>query len=209
MFVIPCKYNPIVHDCVNAIREHHPDARILVVDSASDDRSYLGALDCDTADIENRHYGPGAFAYAVESNPDEDFFYLLFDSLIVRDNLDDLREHDLTTVRWFDSATTGWGWDEHGNPLDMWAHNRGVNIPSRFKGVMGPMIAASREVIEKADLFRVLPTTKYEQCALERCWGIWLQAAGYDPAHSLQGEMRGFFDPYPNERVEKVTFARD
>lgn len=212
MFVIPTKFDPeraVVFDCVQGIREHHPDARILVVDSDSDNRSYLTQLDCETAAIGNRNYAPGAFKYALETNPDVEFFYLFFDSLLVHDNLDDLQGHELTTVRWFDGRRTTWGVDQSDRGLDLWAADQGVTIPAEFKGVFGPMIAAHRSVIENADLFRILPTTVYHQQALERCWGIWLQEAGYDPAAScLQGEMVDFFGDYPSDRVEKKILAR-
>jgi hypothetical protein len=216
MFVIPCKYDPerpVIFECVASIRRHHPEALILVVDSDSPDTAYLERLkeewNCWGIKAKNRNYGPGAFQLAMAVQ-NADFFYLFFDSLIVNDNLDDLQEHDLTTVRWFDSATTGWGWSEpEHHPLDQWARDRGVVIPERFKGVMGPMIAARREVIERADLFRILPTTRFEQCALERCWGIWLQEAGYDPAaNSLQGEMHGFHDQHDESRVAKRSLSR-
>lgn len=212
-FVLPCRFDPerpVIFECVESIREHHPDAEILVVDSNSPDTSYQDDLDCEFYEAKNVNYGPGAFRLGMHVYPKADFFCLFFDSLIVNDNLDDLQAHDLTTVRWFDSATTGWGWDDTtGEPLDQWARDRGVVIPDRFRGVMGPMIAARREVIERADLFRILPTTRFEQCALERCWGIWLEEAGYDPAaHSLQGEMHGFFDSYDESRVAKRSLSR-
>lgn len=213
MFVIPCRFDPerpIIFDCVNRIRAHHPDSRIVVVDSDSPDTSYLHDLDCETIDAQNRHYGPGAFKLAVDANPDVEFFYLFFDSLLVNDNLDDLRGFDLTTVRWIPHPPTGWGWnDDTGEPLDGWAKARKVRIPEQFDGVLGPMIAARRWVIEEADLFRILPTNRFEQCALERCWGIWLAEAGVDVRRSLQGEMRGFHDAYDETRVAKVTLARN
>lgn len=209
MFVIPSRYDPerpVIHACVASIQDHHPDATILVVDSDSPDTSYLNDLDCETWAAQNRHYAPGAYKLGFDAYPDEDFFYLLHDSTIVHDNLDDLRDRPFTCVRWWDSATTGWGWeDTTGYPLDQWATDRGVTIPNHYQGVLGPMLCATREVIDKADLFRILPNSVYEQCALERCWGIWLQQAGYIPSDSsLQGEMHGFFDTYDNTRVEKV-----
>lgn len=213
MFVIPCRFDParpVIFDCVASIRKHHPDADILVVDSNSPDTSYLFDLDCATADIQNDRYGPGAWKYALGEYRAEEFFYLLFDSLTVNANLDDLRSSPLTTVRWFSCPPTGWGWNETtGEPLDDWARNHGVKVPDKFRGVFGPMICASRETIIKANLFRVLPTNRFEQCALERCWGIWLDDAGFDVTNSLQGEMHGFYDRYDETRVAKRTLARD
>lgn len=208
MFIIASRHDPerpVIHACVASIQDHHPGATILVVDSDSPDTSYLDDLDCETWAARNQHYAPGAYQLGIEAYPDEPFYYLLHDSIIIHDNLDDLQNRPVTCIRWFDSTTTGWGWDHDGTPLQDWATRRGVTIPDQFDGILGPMLACTRDVINNADLFRILPGSAYEQCALERCWGIWLQDAGYHPrTSSLQGEMHGFYDPYDNTRIEKV-----
>jgi hypothetical protein len=215
VWVIPCKYDPehpVIFDCVKSIISHHPDAHIVVVDSASEDKSYfkdLKAWDVTVADVNNQFYGPGAFSYAYDTYLDEDFFYCIFDSLIINDNLEDLEEFDCTSIRHFFHPPTGWGWNEDtGQPLEEWARAKGVRIPKSYIGVMGPMLIAQRKVFRSAGLFKIMPTNRYEQCALERCWGIWLQQAEYDPTNSLQGEMHGFFDDYPEDRVTKLDMHR-
>ncbi len=126
LWVVPHKGDEIVGRCVDAIHTHHPGARVATYSAAH-----------------NPHYGPGAFARAVAEHPSIDFFYLVFDSLIVNANLDWCQERPLTTVRWFDSARHGWGWnDDTGEPLDDWARTRGVQIPPRFAGIMGPLSSA-------------------------------------------------------------------
>ena len=63
-FVVPCKYNQesgfLVFNCVESIRNNHPDADIYVVDSDSDDISYLQELKEDYGiiplDVKNKNY---------------------------------------------------------------------------------------------------------------------------------------------------------
>ncbi len=192
LWVVPHKGNELIGKCVQSIKDHHTDPQI-VTHSAE----------------HNSHYGPGAFRYAFDVYGHFDFYYFVFDSLLVHANLDFCQDHDVMTVRWFDSNVHGWGWnDDTGEPLDDWARDRGVQIPKHYRGIMGPMLMAPRAVIEKADLFRLMPTNRYEQCALERCWGIWLEEAGYDVTNSLQGEHKGHFDPYPDEYVTKLEMHR-
>jgi hypothetical protein len=213
---VPCRYDPerpVVYDCIASIREHHPDEKIVVVDANSPTRAYLNDLylryDAIPWPVGNDGYAPRAIKMVVDHYPEEPFFYLFFDSLTVHDNLDDLKAHDLTTVRYFTYPRTGWGWDRDGTPLDDWARLHGCATPNSYHGVFGPMIAATRETIAAANLFRLIPRTKEQQCGLERCWGIWLEAAGYDVTHSLQGEMFSMDQEFDESRVSKRILARD
>lgn len=218
IFVIPTKYDParpVVFDCVRAVRTHHPDARVVIVDSASDDRSYyepMLELGAEVADIENRHYPTAAFGWALHAYPTERFFGCIFDSLIVNAPLDHLLAFPLTTVRHFLTPPTGWGEDQFGVSLSRWAEDHSpFPIPDQFVGVFGPMWFCDRQVLEQLDrcgFFDIHPTDKWQACAMERLAGIVLTELGYDPTNSLQGEMHGYWDDYDDTFVTKTAMAR-
>lgn len=110
MFVLPCYYNaenPVVINAVKSIRRHHPGSPIAIVDSGSKDKSYFKLLepfDVIIEDINNTHYDTGAYWHAYQQYPDIDFFYFLHDSIEVYDNLSDLMEHKISSIRYFSSA---------------------------------------------------------------------------------------------------------
>ena len=101
MFVIPCKYaqgttiddikKSYVMNSVSAIRTHHPDEKILVVDSDSDDVSYLKHLEkipnVIAVDFKNKNYLDGAIWCAFDNFPDEKWYCLLQDTITIKHNL--------------------------------------------------------------------------------------------------------------------------
>lgn len=218
MWVVPCHHTggDMIDRCVAHILEHSDDP-IVVVDSVSPDRSYMRRMPRSVvvADVANTGYAPGAFAWAYK-HLDAPFWSLIHDSLLIHDNLDDLKAVPVTSVRRFPYPETGWGWDAGGVPLIMWGAvslaRVGLDIPDRFDGLFGPMLFAQDGVMADLDrlgLFDIVASDKFEACAMERVWGVALHAAGHDlRVSSLQGEMTDFFGSYPQHRVEKVHLDR-
>ena len=214
-FVVPVKFDPalpVVFDCVASIRKHHPDARIVVVDRASDDRSYLQDIDADLiGDFDReRCYPPAAYLWAYQQLPDEQTFALIHDSLTVHSPIPE--PDPLLCVRHFLTPPQGWGWDQHGVPLQDWARSVApFPIPDVFVGILGPMWLCTRQVMDDLiahGLFDIPVLDKWQLCGMERVTGIALQQCGYDPTVSLQGEMGGFFDPYDETVVAKCHPGR-
>jgi hypothetical protein len=220
LFVVPCKYDParpLVQDCVARIRRHHPDADILVVDSASDDRSYfddLADFGVTIADIGNLHYGHGAFRHAYRQFP-ADFYFLVYDSLMVNAPLHQFESCPLTTVRHWDSNAHGWGWDQDGTDLAVWGgevlDRLGMRLPAAYTGIMGPMWFAQTETLAALDrvgYWDIPVNTKYEVCAMERVTGIVFEQLGYRPGTSLQGDHTSHDAAYDETYVTKINVGR-
>lgn len=219
-FIIPCRFDParpIIFQCVARIKEHHPDAKIVVVDSSSPDKAYLNDLNCDYIDADNVNYSTIGHYIGWQAYPNEDFYYFLFDSLFVNSSLAKFKDNPLTVIRYFNTPPTGWGWDQDGRSLSIWAayqmfHHMAMVMPQEFTGILGPMWMCNNAVmtrLEKLGFFKIKPTNKYEACAVERIAGMALTRLGYDLTNcSLQGEMFDFFGEYDNTYVEKVHMAR-
>lgn len=221
MIVFPCHYvgGDLIFRAVEAAQRHMPDEPVLVVDSDSPDRTYMHHLPTDVtfADAHNRAYAPGAFWWAHHHRP-ADFYYLLHDSLIVRDDLADLRDREVTAVRWWPaSAEGGWGWDSDGRPLHQWGGREweehvSAPMPPTFQGCFGPMLAVAGPVMDDLaglGLDHIQAADKFEACALERMWGAALNLLGHDLADgALQGRMGDFFGEYDETRVQKLHPGR-
>ena len=204
LWVIPCRYDPIVWDCVASIRRHFPDDEILLVDSNSPDRSYLDLIDVDHVETGNdrRHVGTWKRALGY----DADRFALIHDSLIVHAHWE---PGDFQVVRWF---------HESGPPTDQRSFidaeldSIGHELPDSYAGIFGPMLFCTRDVLEDfaaTGLLDAQPADVIEAAAMERLTGIVAADLGYDVcADSLQGQMGDFFGRYTHAHVEKIHMAR-
>jgi hypothetical protein len=206
MFIIPVKFDPerpVIYECIKRIKTYHPFDKIVIVDSASEDKSYFENIppDVEIMDVNNTSYGVNAYHRAWYSYRHEDFYYCIYDSLFLNRSLKPFERFPLTTIRHFDTPPTGVGWDEKGEDLSIW-------ITQQMHKHMRLCDAQVMHDLDAVGLFDILPENKYQLCAMERIVGIAMQAQGYDPSNSIQGEMFGFFDEYNETYVQKVHMAR-
>lgn len=186
MFVLACRFDPrrpIVFESVRAIRRFHPNAEIVVVDSASPDKSHfaeLRRLGVTVDDVDNRNYEAGALWHVYRKHVRDQYVFLQ-DAVILRDRLDDLLQHDVSGMMWTDS------WDGcEPKHLD-WARGALANsdyhwMDSGFRMVFGCMSFCRREVLDRlaAKHFdRVLPSDKTGSEAMERLFGIAFEQEGF------------------------------
>jgi hypothetical protein len=183
-WVVPCRYDPVVFACVRAILEHHPDDRVIVVDSCSPDTSYLNELyGCDTL-TGNSNYMAGAYGMALRQF-NADYWCFIHDGLVPLTNLD-ARLGELTTVQWFPSGGEG---------PDLLPYMRGeqerMGLTTRdWAGVFGAMWFATDEIarqVEKVGWFDAIQWTKADANATERTLGMVLAQLGFDPYDALAG----------------------
>jgi hypothetical protein len=101
MFVIPCKYDKEksqIRECVSSINYHHPEEKIVVVDSFSDDTSYIDDItkipNVVICDKKNPNYIVGALWKAYEMFPDEHHYVLIHDSVTIKKPLNKFLNND-------------------------------------------------------------------------------------------------------------------
>ena len=221
MWVVPCKFdpaNPVIFECIEAIQRHHENPTILVVDSDSDDKSYLNwCVDhgCRIGPTNNHLRAFGAHAWAYRHHPDFDYFYFIFDSLIVQSNLDKYQHRAVTAMRHWPSVLHGWGWDHDGTPLEVWGKEQldrmGIWMPENYTGIMGPMMFANKSVCDALDAIGywfAQTETGYQHCAMERVAGITLAHIGYPITESIQGVHTSHWATYDESMVRKINLAR-
>ena len=195
MFVIPCKYSPNIDNIsylVRDIRKFHPDEKIVVVDSASADKSYFKEIEQYTVEIEdinNKNWAVGAYWHAYFKHPNEKFYYFLQDTVKVKANLDYMKDKDLVTIATFNRAIDP--------SFNMWNHK--INTETKYRvsnegcGVYGPMFMCSNKVI--TDLYNnnanvLMPTCKAEIGYLEGGFGAIFESVGFNMHQcSLYGDI--------------------
>lgn len=221
MFVVACRNEaeqPIVYECITAIQTHHPDAKILIVDSDSPDKSYFDwatERGCNVADIKNHGYAHGAFRFGIRAYPNEPFYNLIFDSVIVTTNLDYLQDRPFTAIRHWSQNDHDWGWDSHGEHLSVWGNRQlrrmGIEYPSAYHGILGPCMFVSAHVVDELEnigYWDTIIADAYEHCGLERVAGIVLDRLDYSVTESLQGVHYSHFSHYDESAVRKIDMAR-
>jgi hypothetical protein len=200
MFVIPCKYNPkfpFIINLVDGIRRYHPTEKIVVVDSNSEDKSYFNELskyDVTIENVSNLNWMIGAYWHAFKKYPNEEFYFFLHDSMIVKENMDYLKERDLTTLMYFDRTVGNfntWG--------DLITQNSAYEYIPQGYGCYGPLFFCKNKVMKRmlemgADKF--LPSSKAETGYCEGCYGFFLEEQGYNMKEcSLYGDVLEIHSP--------------
>lgn len=195
MFIIACKNiaNGPILDCVRSVRRHYPKDLIAVVDSDSDDKSYFKSLEeynVSIEDISNKNFVDGALWHCFEKYQDEDFFYLIHDSMKIKMNFDYVEESDFTCIASF--PNTCWAENYEGgsaaqkefckNSLKK-TNYQYLESNVNWHPVVGISFFISRNllsVLKENGLNNHLPTNKMEMEASERLWGMALYQEGID-----------------------------
>ena len=192
MYVINTKYDknhPYIFDLVASIRKFEWNEQILIIDSASSDKSYFRLKDqypnITIADINNKNYCLGAYFWAFNNFP-SDYYYFMQDSLIVKGPLQYLKKAELTLLGTFHRNNQYLDYcNSKCNTL-----NLGDYSDQGF-GVYGPMWFCRSNVMESlVDLGAsdILPISKEENNASERLMGFLLEKMNFN---LLQCSMHG------------------
>ena len=203
MFVIACRYSEqhnYILQLVEDIVEFHPDEEIVVVDSDSLDKSYFDILskyeNVIIEDIQNKNYCVGAYWHAFKKYK-RPFYYMLHDSMIVKGNLDYLKEKDLTTLYHFNRNIS-----DFNDLAPKISEETEYDYINEGCGVMGPIFFCKRHILESIDkkgFSKILPNNKIEAGYNEGSWGFLFESEGYDLKEcSLFGEF--MYDHGPHGR---------
>ena len=230
-FVIPCKFkpeNPVIFRAVSSIKKFQPKSEVYVLDSNSEDTSYLDVcrnLGAVIPDYKNLNYATGATWWAFKETKHE-FIYTFHDSCSLLENVEDLEDKQVSTMRYFRSWH-GVGWSptrsESGNNghIDQdqfdWADScmKLTSIQPRhgevFNAVFGPMLFAKREFLQRLHdigLSQILPNSKDQEQTMERVMGIYLSRLGVD---AKEVSLQGYCYDYgfrPEYRMKKEFLGR-
>ena len=184
MFVIACKYSGTHNYIINlikSIREFHPEEEIVIVDSDSQDKTYFDVVkkyNVFIEDVQNTNWMIGAYWYAFKKYK-RDFYYFLHDSMIIKGNMDYLKNKDLTLLCYFDREVNS-SFNQYANRIN--AETKYVYNPKGF-GCYGPIFFCKRKVMEKLlekHVDKILPLNKQETGCCEGSYGFYFESEGYN-----------------------------
>ena len=198
MFIIPCKYTQTsahILNLVSQIRSHHPNEKIVVVDSDSTDKSYFNEISKHNViieDVANKYWMIGAYWHGFKRFPNEDYYFFLHDSVKVKANLDYLKSKDIFMLAHFNRAVSPsfTRWNDRvlkETTLDP------KYVTTNGLGCYGPIFGCKRHVMQRlqdAGADKLLPSNKGETGIMEGTFGLFFEALGYDVTQcSLYGDI--------------------
>jgi len=207
MFCLSCKYIPqsTIIDCVKSIVRYHPDQKILVADSKSDDLSYLLKIrEYDNVEIfvENKNRSIGSLWESYRRYPNEPFYILLQDTVVLKESLNQyINSPSLFTSFIYFIETVGQGCLSFTNNEDYNFYKKILenteyqypNLNQVIFGSFGPLFVIKNELMKRFEskgLIKNLQTSgKMEHQYAERIIGICAEQEGYSPStNNIQGE---------------------
>lgn len=188
-FVVPCKhsdaYGDLVENCVESIRKYHPNDKICVVDSDSNNKDYSTNLidnyKVNFFDIKNKNYGTGALWYIYDLYKQEyDYYFLIHDSAELTNKIEVKDGASVYPVM----CGKNWMWPRkiyknNNTRTSEWAREQckkhGEAFHENFNSLLGPMFLVSQSLLEKISLtgfYKIRPINKYQTENMERLWAL-------------------------------------
>jgi hypothetical protein len=223
MFCFSCKYfnGSPVKKTVDAIKFHHPDEKIVIVDSMSEDKSYYDIFADDEKvhilDDCNPHRVPGAFYQTVKHFPDEPYYINIQDCFIIKKSWQEHIDSDkeFVSVAYFTENNA----EPYGIGMDQWNYMEKVfggteynNLApgQRFNACFGPIYIIKNSLAKKfydsGVLANMQSTCKLHDEVGERIFGILATYEGYDPMeHNMEGDILSRWTEMECDNMEYYT----
>lgn len=217
MFCFSCKYfnGSPVKQTVDSILIHHPDEKIVIVDSMSDDKSYYKFFsnydNVDILDNCNPHRVPGAFYQTIKHYPNEPYYINLQDCVLIKKSWQEFIDSpvEFISLAFFSEAT---GPEESAEYQYMKKVFLGTEykIPNpgdSYNACFGPMYiiknALTKKFYDSGILANMQSTSKLEDQVGERLFGILAGLEGYDSAqYNMEGDIISRWGEMVNDQME-------
>jgi hypothetical protein len=217
MFCFSCRYfsGSPVKQTVDSILTHHPDEKIVIVDSMSDDKSYYQMFsnydNVDILDNCNPYRVPGAFYQTVKKYPNEPYYINLQDSLMVKKSWQEFIDNPVE----FMSLTY---FHEIIHPEDSYQYKylkevfsgTGYDVPNpsySSNACFGPVYIIKNSLAMKfyncGLLQNMKSTCKMHDEMGERIFGYLAMVEGFDPEkYNMEGEILSQWNKMINDQMD-------
>jgi hypothetical protein len=204
MFIIPCKYSnqSPIQKCVESIINFHPDEKITIVDSNSENKAYFNKFrdvkNVKILDCGNTNYIIGALWKAYRAFPDEKYYILIHDSIILKKPIkkEVLTDNNFYSFMYFPEYVQYDGTKEYGFYKKVFSKIE-YKIPKQresINGCFGVMCIIKNNLIKIFDkkglVDNALANNKLECNMCERLIGICAEQEGFSPKeYNLEGNF--------------------
>jgi hypothetical protein len=220
MFCFSCKYfdGSPVKQTVDSILTHHPDEKIVIVDSMSDDKSYYQIFsnydNVDILDNCNSYRVPGAFYQTVKKYPNEPYYVNLQDSLMLKKSWQKFVDSpvEFISLVYFHDIILPEDRHEYQYMKKVFSGTE-YNIPNpgdSFNACFGPVYIIKNSLAMKfyncGLLENMKSTCKIHDETGERIFGYLAMVEGFDPEiYNMEGEIISQWNKMVNDQMNYYT----
>ena len=220
MFVFSCKYvsNSPVKETVDSILKYHPNEKIVIVDSQSDDHDYYKLFsDYDTVEVLydiNKHRVPGAFYQTCKRYPDEPYYVNLQDCVLIKKPLQKFidSENEFVSFAYFNDVIHNEDRQEYQYMQRVFKGTKYIlpNPRTTFIACFGPMYVIKNSLMKKfmdsGILENMKSTCKPDDEMGERIFGLLAEQEVYNPLHfNMEGDIMSKWNSMLSNNLEYFT----
>lgn len=226
MFTLSCKYiqqSPIL-ECINSIKKYHPNEKIIIVDSKSEDKSYFDFFKDDSQiiifDEKNEYRQPGSFEIIYTTFPNESYYVMIHDSMILKKSIQKFLDSpsEFYSFLYFPETTPSEG-DIHMEYYRKIFSKTSYYPPNSNSPIIGSFGTTGiiknslmKKFYEKGLLSAMKPEDKWADQQYERILGMCASQEGCCPKeYSIEGNFLERINDVNNDNldyVKKVFFTR-
>ena len=220
MFILSCKYMPHspVRKSVDSILKHHPNEKIVIVDSQSDNHDYHEFFsEYDTVEVlynVNKYRTPGAFYEACKRYPDEPYYVNIHDSVMIKKPLNKFIDSDdeFTTFGYFHDTLHVETRHEYQYMKKVFNNTKYFlpNPSTNFVACFGPLYIIKNSMMKRlmgsGILENLKSVSKIEDQTYERIMGLLAEQEGYNPIdYNIEGDLMSRWNSMVSDNLEYFT----
>lgn len=217
MFGFSCNYsqNSLINQCVDSILKYHPDDKIVITDSQSENKSYYKQyIDCENIiilDNINKNRQVGSFEIIYDHFPNELYYVMIHDSLFFKKSIQKFLDSSKEFISFmyfpetFNNETKNFCVNVFDNtPYQV------PNVGTQINASFGPLFIIKNSLIKKIKdnnlLIKLKSNSKLEDQYFERIIGIWAEQEGYSPEkNNMEGNCLSRWGEIVSDNLEYFT----
>lgn len=217
MFGFSCNYsqNSLINQCVDSILKYHPDDKIVITDSQSENKSYYKQyIDCENIiilDNINKNRQVGSFEIIYDHFPNESYYVMIHDSLFFKKSIQKFLDssEEFISFMYFPETFNNETKNFCVNVFDNTPYQV-PNVGTQINASFGPLFIIKNSLIKKIKdnnlLIKLKSNSKLEDQYFERIIGIWAEQEGYSPEkNNMEGNCLSRWGEIVSDNLEYFT----
>lgn len=217
MFGFSCNYsqNSLINQCIDSILKYHPDDKIVITDSQSENKSYYKQyIDCENIiilDNINKNRQVGSFEIIYDHFPNESYYVMIHDSLFFKKSIQKFLDssEEFISFMYFPETFNNETKNFCVNVFDNTPYQV-PNVGTQINASFGPLFIIKNSLIKKIKdnnlLIKLKSNSKLEDQYFERIIGIWAEQEGYSPEkNNMEGNCLSRWGEIVSDNLEYFT----